>query len=200
MPSSRRSFPPPSRSRRSACSSRPRPSSPAGAPTPGAAQLACGRADARRGHVALSPVGWSFALLALAALTLWRGWVLGVTPADVGGARHPLVAAPRGHALFFVGDVGRGRAGFSPAFLMDAASGAYTRVSAARMGRPAFAGDGTAAVWVAPARPWWWYVAPFSPEAALDAGDAEDGAGSRGTPSLAVARLGPGAPAIEERR
>jgi hypothetical protein len=164
-----------------------------------AAQLAYGRADARRGHVALSATVWTLALLALAALTLWRGWVLGVTPEEVMGPHPPVLAAPRGGALLFRGDASRGRAGFSPVFLMDTASGAYVRLAPERVGRPAFAGDGRRAVWVAPRFPWWWYVAPFSSDSFPDLGDPDAREAVRRGSTLVVARLGPGTPATEER-
>lgn len=156
-----------------------------------AAQLAYGRADARRGHVALSATVWTLALVAVAALALWSRWVLGVTPAEVGDIRHPLLAAPSGSALLFKGAPERGRAGFSPVFLMDGESGSYVRLAPERVTFPAFTADGNAAVWVAPAVSWWWYVAP-------DPGLLFPGAEARRA-ALAVARLGHGAPVVEER-
>jgi hypothetical protein len=155
-----------------------------------AAQLAYGRADARRGHVALSATVWTLALVAVAALALWSRWVLGVTPAEVGGVRHLLVA-PSGSALLFKGASEHGRAGFSPAFLMDGESGSYVRLAPERVTFPAFSPDGSAAVWVAPAVSWWWYVAP-------DPGLLFPGAEARRA-ALAVARLGHGTPVVEER-
>ena len=156
-----------------------------------AAQLAYGRADARRGHVALSATVWTLALAAVAALALWSRWVLGVTPAEVGDIRHPLLAAPSGSALLFKGAPERGRAGFSPVFLMDGESGSYVRLAPERVTFPAFTADGSAAVWVAPAVSWWWYVAP-------EPGLLFPGAEARRA-ALAVARLGHGAPVVEER-
>jgi hypothetical protein len=156
-----------------------------------AAQLAYGRADARRGHVALSATVWTLALVAVAALALWSRWVLGVTPAEVGGVRHPLLVAPSGSALLFKGASEHGRAGFSPVFLMDGESGSYVRLAPERVTFPAFTADGSAAVWVAPAVSWWWYVTP-------DPGRLFPGAEARRA-ALAVARLGHGAPVVEER-
>jgi hypothetical protein len=155
-----------------------------------AAQLAYGRADARRGHVALSATVWTLALAAVAALALWSRWVLGVTPAEVGGVRQ-LRVAPSGSALLFQGASEHGRAGFSPVFLMDGESGSYVRLAPERVTFPAFTADGNAAVWVAPAVSWWWYVTP-------DPGLLFPGAEARRA-ALAVARLGHGTPVVEER-
>jgi hypothetical protein len=156
-----------------------------------AAQLAYGRADARRGHVALSATVWTLALVAVAAFALWSRWVLGVTPAEVSGVRYPLLVAPSGSALLFKGAPERGRAGFSPVFLMDGESGSYVRLAPERVTLPAFTADGSAAVWVAPAVSWWWYVAP-------DPAHPFPGAEARRA-ALAVARLGLGTPVVEER-
>jgi hypothetical protein len=156
-----------------------------------AAQLAYGRADARRGHIALSTAVWTLALVAVVALAPWSRWVLGVTPADVGGVGYPLLAAPGGSAFLFKGPSARGRAGFSPVFLMDGESGAYVRLAPERVTFPAFSADGSAAVWVAPAVSWWWYVAP-EPGLLFPGVEARRAA-------LAVARLGPGTPVVEER-
>jgi hypothetical protein len=156
-----------------------------------AAQLAYGRADARRGHVALSAAVWTLALAAVAALALWSRWVLGVTPAEVGDMRYPILAAPSGSAILFKGASEHGRAGFSPVFLMDGESGSYVRLAPERVTAPAFTADGTAAVWVAPAVSWWWYVAP-------EPGLLFPGAEARRA-ALAVARLGHGTPVVEER-
>jgi hypothetical protein len=168
-----------------------------------AAQLARGRADAHRGHVALSTVIWTLALAGLGGLALWSTWVLRVTPADVGGVGHPPFAAPRGSALFFKGS-GQGRAGFSPIFLMNGQSGSYVRLPPERMTPPTFAADGSMAVWVAPAATGWEIFNP-NPVAAFGVGDellaVPDFA--RADPwypelTLVVARLD-GSPVIEER-
>ena len=169
-----------------------------------AAQLAHGRADAHRGHVALSTVVWTLALAGFGGLALWSTWVLRVTPADVGGVGHPPFAAPRGRALFFKGS-GRGRAGFSPIFLMNGQSGSYVRLPPERVTPPAFAVDGSMAVWVAPAATWWEAFNP-NPVAAFGIGvellAVPDSA--RADPwypelTLMVARLDRGGPVIEER-
>ena len=156
-----------------------------------AAQLAYGRADARRGHVALSATVWTLALVAVAALALWSRWVLGVTPAEVGGVHYPLLVAPSGSALLFKGASEHGRAGFSPVFLMDGESGSYVRLAPERVTFPVFTADGSAAAWVAPAVSWWWYVTP-------DPGLLFRGAEARRA-ALTVARLGHGTPVVEER-
>ena len=82
--------------------------------TAAAAQLVYGRADAHRGHVALSAATWTFTLAALSALALWSGWLLDVTPADVGGVGHPLLVAPRGNALLFKGASWQGHSVSTP--------------------------------------------------------------------------------------
>jgi hypothetical protein len=158
--------------------------------TAAAAQLAYGRADARRGHIGLSAAVWTLALAAVAAFALWSGWLLGVTPAEVGGVGYPLVASPAGNVFLFKGSSEHGRGGFSPFFLVDGQAGAYVRLAPERMTVPAFAADGSAAAWVAPVVPWWWHAAPYPTD--LSAGTGGHGA------TLAVARLGHGAPMVEE--
>jgi hypothetical protein len=162
-----------------------------------AAQLAYGRGDAPRGHVALSAAIWGFALLVLVASALWGRWVLGVTPGEVGGVGHPLLAAPRGRALFFRGTSQQGRAGFSPVFLMDDVSGSYVRLPPEGVTLPTFSGDGRRAAWVAQETPWWAYfhhapreVVPLDPVLARVLG--------AGPNTLAMARLDRGAPLLEE--
>jgi hypothetical protein len=168
-----------------------------------AAQLAHGRADARRGHIALSAAVWALAPVGLGVLALWGGWLLRVTPADVGGVGNSLIAAPRGNAVFFKGSSWHGRAGFSPIFLMDGQSGSYVRLPPERVSPPVFAGDGSMAVWVAPAASWWEIFNPhpaaargvWVAPAVFDAGRAEPW-----QPELmwVVARLDGGGPVIEE--
>jgi hypothetical protein len=169
-----------------------------------AAQLVYGRADARRGHRALSATVWTLAPAGLGALALWGGWLLGVTPANAGGAGTPLFAAPHGSTIVFKGSSWHGRAGFSPVFLMNGESGAYVRLPPERVSPPAFAGDGSMAVWVAPAASWWEI---FVPQPAQDRGvwvaPAAFGAASvePWDPQLmwVVARLDRGQPTLQER-
>ena len=154
-----------------------------------AAQLLYGGADARRGHRALSAAMWTLAFTALGMLALWGRWVLAVTPAEVGGAGYPVLAAPRGSAIAFKGP-SPGRAGFSPVFLMDGRSGSYVRLPPERVSLPAFTADGGSAVWVAPAAPWWSLVVYPRDVVAF----AEHGTSL----ALAVARLDRGSPTIQE--
>src|SRR5688572_176096 len=91
------------------------------------AQLAVGRTDARRGHFALSATVWISLLVVVAGLATWQRWVLGGTPAHAGGVGYPLLVSPAGDGIFFRGLTGR--AGFVPFYLMDAASGAFLRLS-----------------------------------------------------------------------
>lgn len=152
-----------------------------------AAQLVVGRADPRRGHVALSITLWTLAAAALCGFALWASWVLGVRPADVGAA-YPLFAAPKGGAIFFKG-AASGRAGFSPVFLMNVETGSYARLNPDRVSPAAFDPEGKVAMWVAPVGPWWWMGG------AADAPRVRDWRRD----NLAVARLGGDAPVVEER-
>jgi hypothetical protein len=158
-----------------------------------AAQLAYGRADARRGHTALSATFWSCAFLGLVVLALWCRWLLGVTPAQVGGVGYPFFASSRGSALLFKAGSWHGRAGYSPMFLMNGESGAYVRLESEHVSQPAFAADGATAVWVEPPVPWWWY----SHEHAWEPTAARGGYVSD---TLRVARLGDSVPVVEEQR
>jgi hypothetical protein len=74
---------------------------------------------------------------------------------------------------------------------MDGESGLYVRLAPERVTAPAFTVDGSAAVWVAPAVSWWWYLAPY-PRHLLPGAEAHGA-------TLAMARLGHGAPVVEER-
>lgn len=154
-----------------------------------AAWLAFGRTDAQRGHGALSASLWSFAAVSLVAFAGWGGWVLRVSPADVGGAGFPLFSAPRGGAVFFEGASSHGRAGFSPVFLMDGQSGSYVRLHPERVSPPAFDPEGRVAMWVSAVGPWWW----------MGPADSVPRFGEWRRESLMVARLDGGTPVIDER-
>jgi hypothetical protein len=117
-----------------------------------AAQLAVGRTDARRGHVALSVTVWASLFVILAAFATWQRWVLGASPAQAGGVGFPLVVSPAGEGIFFRGLTGR--AGFVPFYLMDAGTGSFLRIPPDSEPLPTFAADGRSAAWVSVPELW----------------------------------------------
>jgi hypothetical protein len=140
-----------------------------------AIQLAYGRADVHRGHIGLSATLWTIVAAGVGAFALWSGWVLSVKPSDLGGVGYAVLAAPRGGLVVLRS--WRGRAGYSPFFMMDVDRNAYTRLRSPGFAFPAFDAEGNTAVWVE--RPTLWL-------------------GLR-EPRLAVARRGDGVPTVEGR-
>lgn len=91
----------------------------------GAAQVAVGRADARRGHRALSSVIWSALTLCVAAYFFYARWVLAATPRDLLWARVDVPAS--GRHLLITGSA-KGRGGYWPTFLLDTAGSTVTKM------------------------------------------------------------------------
>jgi hypothetical protein len=115
----------------------------------GAAQVAQGRADIRRGHRILSIVLWSLLTPAVLAYAAWGIWVLRVTPADF---RTVVSAWPSPNGSW-IAAAGRTRwprpQTFTPTVLMEASSQRFLRVGTAPSVRgPVFSEDATRAVWV----------------------------------------------------
>ena len=120
--------------------------------TAAAVQMAAGRSDLRRGHVALSLTFWSGVLVWLAAL---GGLLLrerAVTPADL-SVRGITAVSPDGRLLGLEGTPRGGRA----AFVYDAASGRSLRLGLGSS--PAFSADGRYVAWVEEA-PFWRHDRP----------------------------------------
>lgn len=117
-----------------------------------AAQLAVGRTDVRRAHLALSVTAWISIFVILGGFAAWQRWLLGGAPTQAGGAGYPLIASPSGESIFFRGLIGR--AGFRPYFVMSARSGAFLRISPETFPMATFSADGHAAAWVSVPEPW----------------------------------------------
>ena len=120
--------------------------------TAAAVQMAAGRSDLRRGHVALSLTFWSGVLVWLAAL---GGLLLrerAVTPADL-SVRGITAVSPDGRLVGLEGTPRGGRA----AFVYDAASGRSLRLGLGSS--PAFSADGRYVAWVEEA-PFWRHDRP----------------------------------------
>lgn len=118
----------------------------------GAAQVAEGRADIRRGHRVLSIVLWSLLTPAVLAYTAWGAWIGRFAPADL---RTVVSAWPSSNEAW-IAAAGRTRwprpETFMPIVLMDAAGHRFLRVGGAPSVRgPVFSEDATRAVWVAEA-------------------------------------------------
>ena len=119
----------------------------------GAAQVAEGRADIRRGHRVLSIVLWSILAPAVLAYAAWGAWVGRVAPADL----QTVVSAWPSPNGSWIAATGRTRwprpENFTPTVLMDAGGQRFLRVGAGFSVRgPVFSEDATRAVWVADAR------------------------------------------------
>ena len=92
----------------------------------GAFQLARGRTDRVRSHLALSQFLWVAAGLVVAAAGGFVWWVVSATPQDLTTIRAQ-EQSPRGGAAIVVGQA-RNRADYHAAFLIDPASGAFERI------------------------------------------------------------------------
>lgn len=114
-----------------------------------AVQVIRARTDLRRGHRLLSLTLWSLLGISLAALGAYSQWVLSVSPQELARVQG-VQPAPAGDWIALYG-VARGRADFSPTFLLDTSSGRFFRIQAAdgRWGNVVFSGDGRRAVWLA---------------------------------------------------
>ena len=131
----------------------------------GAAQVAEGRADIRRGHRVLSIVLWSVLTPAVLAYAAWGAWVGRFAPADF---RTVASAWPSSNGSW-IAAAGRTRwprpENFTPTVLMDAGGQRFLRVGAAFSLRgPVFSEDVTRAVWVTDA----WTDSPRLMTANLD--------------------------------
>ena len=118
----------------------------------GAAQVAEGRADIRRGHRILSIVVWSLLTPAVLAYAAWGTWVGRFAPADL---RTVVSAWPSSNGSW-IAAAGRTRwprpENFTPTVLMDAEGQRFLRVGAGFSVRgPVFSEAVARAVWVADA-------------------------------------------------
>jgi hypothetical protein len=112
----------------------------------GLAQVACGRSDTRRGHLALSGTLWGV-LGTLAFATLgFAAWFNAATPADLVSVTGS-TCAPRGPWISVVGRVAH-RGGIDQSFLLDTKSGLFLRTGIRHyLPDLAFSADGTRAVY-----------------------------------------------------
>ena len=94
----------------------------------GFAQVAQGRSDPRRGHLALAVVLWGGLLLCLGGASAYAAWYFSPEPADL----QDRVVLPLGDGDHFLysGFSSRGRTFFAPWFAMDARDGGGRQVSA----------------------------------------------------------------------
>lgn len=113
-----------------------------------ACQVVSARTDLRRGHRVLSLVLWSLLGLSVLAFGGFTAWVLGAEPEDLADI-HQVLPAPAGDWIGLSGTAG-GRAGYTPAFLLDTRSGRFVRISPIEgpWYGVAFSQDGRRAAWV----------------------------------------------------
>jgi hypothetical protein len=114
-----------------------------------AAQVALGRTDLRRAHRVLSLTLWGGMLAAALGVAGYSRWLLAATPVDLEAVAAAKVA-PRGDWLALAGPAAR-RGGYTPAFLLDSASGRFLRIGPESLSwllRPLFSADGRWVAWV----------------------------------------------------
>jgi hypothetical protein len=112
-----------------------------------AAQVAFGRVEARRGHLALSAVTLSGLLACAAAFGIYGLWLTSATPSDL---RSGFVSAPpNGEWVMLSGGTRRTDPPelYFPGFLVNAATGEHVK-----MGGVAFGGSGSGPIWSADGR------------------------------------------------
>lgn len=116
----------------------------------GLVQVVRGRTDLHRGHRLLSLTLWALLGAAVLGSFAFTRWVLGATPRDLVGPRE-ILPAPTGSWIAIGGEAAR-RGGYAPVFLLDLASGRSVKIrgdiSIYRMRNPAFARNGSRAVWM----------------------------------------------------
>jgi hypothetical protein len=114
----------------------------------GAVQVLSGRTDLRRGHRLLSLTLWGALLAGIFAAQGFASWVVAAGPEDLDqvGAS---AAASRSPWIAIFGPAGH-RMGYTPEFLLDTATGRFTRVKF--LLPPQFSADGRWAVWLEPSR------------------------------------------------
>lgn len=116
----------------------------------GLVQVVRGRTDLRRGHRLLSLTLWS--LLGAAALGSfgYTRWVLGATPRDL-VELVSVLPAPSGSWIAVSGEAA-GRLGYTPAFLLDLASGRFIKLDGSLQPYAysplVYSRDGSRAVWL----------------------------------------------------
>lgn len=114
----------------------------------GAVQTVRGRTDLRRGHRLLSLILWSLVALGALGLEGYSRWVLAAEPGDLVRIER-VVPAPAGSWISVRGEVAA-RAGYSPLFLFDTATGRFRRIEStfAMWGAVEFSRDGRRVVWL----------------------------------------------------
>ncbi|HTQ80793.1 MAG TPA: hypothetical protein VMM92_12410, partial [Thermoanaerobaculia bacterium] len=109
-----------------------------------AAQILHGRTDLRRGHRLLSLIFWGLLLAGSLGFVGYGQWVLAATPADL-TAILGVIAAPAGSTVAVQGRAAH-RTGYAPQFLLDTASGRFTRILS--RSKVYFSQDGRRAAWL----------------------------------------------------
>jgi hypothetical protein len=113
----------------------------------GALAVHRGRGDLAAAHRTLSLALWPPLLAGALGFLLLAGWVVG---APIDSVKSPRVWAPRGRASWvIVGGEAAHRFGFRPLFLFHTATGRSVRIGRESFSWPAFAADGSRAVWLA---------------------------------------------------
>jgi hypothetical protein len=105
----------------------------------GAWQLARGRTDRKRSHLALSQFIWVVVAATLAVVGAFVIWMMSATPNDI---RDLAIGVPRPGSWVILGGTVRGRMDYVPDFVYNLDSGAYSRIPAGNLWRADLTGDG----------------------------------------------------------
>ncbi len=110
-------------------------------------QLANGRTDIRRSHAALMRVLWPAIAVVLLIAAGFVAWVVNVSPNDVDVMT---IEQPSNGARAIVTGTARNRFDYQTAFLVDRATGSYTRIASPPWYGTQFSQDGRVAIWLQP--------------------------------------------------
>lgn len=109
-------------------------------------QLAQGRTDVRRNHLALSRAFWPAVAVVLLLAAGFVGWVVSAGPSDL----HKMYPLTTGSRWYLVAGEAKNRADYSVAFLVDSQTGDWKRLSLSPYTGVTFSRDGRSVAWSAP--------------------------------------------------
>lgn len=115
-------------------------------------QLANGRSDIRRSHAALMRFLWPGIAIVLLVAGGVVAWLVHVSPADVEVTR---IDQPARGTMAIVSGRAKHRLDYQPTFLVDRATGRFTRIAAPAWWGTQFSVDGRVAAWLQPVGTFW---------------------------------------------
>ena len=111
-------------------------------------QLARGRSDIKRSHIALSRAIWTSAAIVLAVAGLYAAWVVNVAPKDFTYIVD-FEQSPGGNAIFLTGAT-PARGDYRASYIVDLNSGKYERIDTLPWWGVRFSQSGNAVAWMQP--------------------------------------------------